>query len=77
MYTSNHALITSAVSLSGGEGVFLHCCKANERVVAADNTFNVDGCEFRSSKNKEKVKEFEPIKHILSELVSSSIIISL
>jgi hypothetical protein len=46
MKASNHALMTSAVSLSGGEGVFLHCCSANASVVAAESTFNVDGCEF-------------------------------
>lgn len=43
---SNHALMVSAVSLSGGEGVVLHCCNANERVVAADRTFIADGCAF-------------------------------
>lgn len=43
---SNHALIISAVSLSGGEGVLLHCCNASARVVAADITFSADGCAF-------------------------------
>ena len=44
--SSNHALMISAVSLSGGDGEFLHCCKASARVVAADSTFNADGCAF-------------------------------